>query len=1043
MLSVILYGRNDSHGYNLHKRAAISLNAIAHLLSDPDDEIIFVDYNTPDDLPTFPEAIADTLTAQAIERLRVLRVRPREHEARFAARTHLVALEPIARNVAIRRSNPNNRWVLSTNTDMIFVPRGTGGGDLTAIAAGLADGFYHLPRFELPEGLWETLDRKDPEAIIGGAREWGERFHLNEIVHSGSDNLYDGPGDFQLFLRDDLFEIGGFHEAMIRGWHLDANVARRMRIKRGQVSTALDRMIGYHCDHTRMASAYHKADRVENDPVRFVDQVKEPQIPEQMQTWGLPDVDIEELKLGEASGARYLRALEATVPGRLQGFLETRYMVESHGRLGYDLAHVLPYLLDMVACIPPSARIGYVGGRADTFAAFARGWDVMGGARPVLIPDTAPWLAAVGARSETVPIDRWLEETDFFVFEIGSETADDQGALSVEDSARLWVVDQAFKAAAAADKARPARGEGPRRAFVVNAIHNFFEPQVLNAMAVTLTPFSSRIRHGYIGDRSAARTRGASPAGRAAMAALGSLEPPQPIEAARLNALIRRLDPATPADPAWREAARVAGEIVAWREAGIAGLFDGVAAVDEILQGVLERRPSLRAAAGLLSADAGRGADSRLVRLEDWDDPDWIALARTLFTNRDHADLFEREAWTWERVTLAANLFKALPAAGRPTVLVAGGQPERLAFVLAHMGCAVDIVDPEALGRGERRANDWRGQFAAEGWVSPRPVGLIDDRPAGFVYDAVLLPQSSLFARFRAGAGALLREASAQLRPGGHLGMAAVCQVLEADGRYLEHGVPAALVRDGRLSRAVADLTDLQPVGGVDGRLTPRTFDRLREDPADSGGPPGLLTGFLPQVDAAGVWRFCKRADDSADWLAFAEVLRDGRYDAAESAPPPVTPAGEAGAPPASTVFSADDLEAAEFGADQSLRGGGVFAGLTARPGVAHTPTALTIGAAFGPALAATADLGRLAPGAYELAIELLVRGVDRPGPILAVGVVGKGGLVLEHVETAGAPGRVLIDLEFDAGPEGRRGVGLVLKALGGADFDVVDVVLR
>ena len=58
MISVILYGRNDAHGYNLHRRAALSLNCIAEVLTDPDDEIIFVDYNTPDELPTFVEAIA-------------------------------------------------------------------------------------------------------------------------------------------------------------------------------------------------------------------------------------------------------------------------------------------------------------------------------------------------------------------------------------------------------------------------------------------------------------------------------------------------------------------------------------------------------------------------------------------------------------------------------------------------------------------------------------------------------------------------------------------------------------------------------------------------------------------------------------------------------------------------------------------------------------------------------------------------------------------------------------------------------------------------
>ena len=43
MFSVIIYGRNDSHGYNLHKRAAISFNALAEVMSDPDDEILFVD----------------------------------------------------------------------------------------------------------------------------------------------------------------------------------------------------------------------------------------------------------------------------------------------------------------------------------------------------------------------------------------------------------------------------------------------------------------------------------------------------------------------------------------------------------------------------------------------------------------------------------------------------------------------------------------------------------------------------------------------------------------------------------------------------------------------------------------------------------------------------------------------------------------------------------------------------------------------------------------------------------------------------------------
>ena len=106
MLSVIVYGRNDSHGYNLHKRAAISLNCIAEVLSDVDDEILFVDYNTPNDLPTFVEAIYDTLTPKAKSVLRVFRVRPDLHSRLGGDRTHLLALEPHSRNIALRRSNP-------------------------------------------------------------------------------------------------------------------------------------------------------------------------------------------------------------------------------------------------------------------------------------------------------------------------------------------------------------------------------------------------------------------------------------------------------------------------------------------------------------------------------------------------------------------------------------------------------------------------------------------------------------------------------------------------------------------------------------------------------------------------------------------------------------------------------------------------------------------------------------------------------------------------------------------------------------------------
>jgi hypothetical protein len=158
MLSVVLYGRNDSYGYNLHKRAALSLNCIAELVTNEQDEDPVRRLQHAGRLP-FPEAIKDTLTVRTRGLLRILRVGPK-HDQRFRDCTHLLALEPVARNIAVRRSNPSNRWILSTNTDMIFVPRAA--RSLSEIAAGLQDGYSHLPRFEVPESLWELLDRMDP-----------------------------------------------------------------------------------------------------------------------------------------------------------------------------------------------------------------------------------------------------------------------------------------------------------------------------------------------------------------------------------------------------------------------------------------------------------------------------------------------------------------------------------------------------------------------------------------------------------------------------------------------------------------------------------------------------------------------------------------------------------------------------------------------------------------------------------------------------------------------------------------------------------------
>lgn len=512
MISVILYGRNDSYGYNLHKRAAISLNCIAHVLDHPDDEIIFVDYNSPDDTPTFIEAIQDTLTAKAKSLIRILRVRPEVHE-RFANRTHLVALEPISRNVAARRSNPANRWLLSTNTDMIFVtvPEDR---SLSRIAAALPDGCYHAPRFELPEGLWESFDRMDPAGAVGDLREWGRRFHLNDVVYINDTVIYDGPGDFQLVLRDDVFAIDAFHEGMLLGWHVDSNFARRMKLLRGEVKSVFPAVYGYHCDHTRQATLMHGRNRVENDIRRFFFEVHRPNLPEQKDGWGLAHEEVEEIKLMTSSASRtYVRALDKIFPGRNRLVTELHHTSKKRDDLSYDPEHVLPFLCDLISSSPRHWNVAYVGCRNRMFELFCQAYEAMGFTGQVSIPEKFSWLVASGHQSGMViraTVEQCLKSADQFIFEFGLGSADQgQGSLARReeqtrreqgaDDERLTATTQVFEAMVKAERdGRRRDGGRSRKVLAVNAVYNPFEDLIRQNIDFTHTPYSTRVTHGQV-----------------------------------------------------------------------------------------------------------------------------------------------------------------------------------------------------------------------------------------------------------------------------------------------------------------------------------------------------------------------------------------------------------------------------------------------------------------------------------------------------------------------------------------------------------------
>jgi hypothetical protein len=504
MISVILYGRNDSYGYNLHKRGAISLNCLAALLSDPDDEILFVDCNTPNDLPTFVEAIYDTLTPQAKARLRVLRVRPELHKRLVGGFTHLMVVEPPPRNIALRRSNPRNHWVLNTNTDILLVPR-AGFSDLTEVVRDLADGLYTLPRFELPEPLWESFPRSDPAATLQACRDLGPRLHLDEVTLSFPESRFDQVGDFMLSPRQALWDIHGFDERMIHGWHCDSNVCRRLYLfYGGRTESLADRLKGYHCDHTRVQTGKHQFDmKLDNNVQEFVFSMDDPYARHQAETWGLPDEPIEELDFEHEPQSRYVAAVQRTLGEPQKAYYESD-AVGIRNFLPVQAEHVLPYLASDLTVFTRSARFAYAGNHPRMLSLAARCIAEMGFEAPL---EYAAALLQSGPPPDNVrPIDAaalpeaLLANYDLIIFDLSLDSASLNG-MKVERITD-WPRHLRYTLGAVArclEQCAAQAGVGGARApevMVINANHHTFRNFVNQFLLLTFTPFATHVRKG-------------------------------------------------------------------------------------------------------------------------------------------------------------------------------------------------------------------------------------------------------------------------------------------------------------------------------------------------------------------------------------------------------------------------------------------------------------------------------------------------------------------------------------------------------------------
>lgn len=474
MISAIIYGRNDSYSYELNRRTALGLNQLARQLDPGRDEIVFVDYATDDDLPTHPEAIADTLTGRAISLIRVIRVRAAFHATQPADGPPV--REAICRNIALRRLSPTADWVLSTNPDCLLIA--ATGPALSEIIPALPPGYYGLPRFELPRFAWETLPRSDPGRTAEDALALARALQLEERVSHYLPSVgYDAPGDFQLVRTADLTAICGFDERMTQGWHVDSNMNARLALKYGALGdlneTAGSDLKLFHAEHARRASAKHAAGRVEDPFEAFVEHVTDEIPPGQAESWGAPDEAFEEFSLADPPARRFLKGLMAGAAGGPSA--SYIYGPESHGALpcGDDLDdHLFAFLADHLAYAPPDAAIGWFGDDAGRAARFAARMQDAGLATPVHKATEASEIAAT------------LQAADLLILDAGAK--------------QTPVAEAAFSAIIRAGHVRRAAGAAPRRVIGLNVPHGPFEAPFLAFIPTVMTPVTTRIRFGEV-----------------------------------------------------------------------------------------------------------------------------------------------------------------------------------------------------------------------------------------------------------------------------------------------------------------------------------------------------------------------------------------------------------------------------------------------------------------------------------------------------------------------------------------------------------------
>jgi hypothetical protein len=277
-----------------------------------------------------------------------------------ASGSHRKVLEPIARNVGIRRIKSQASWVLSTNTDMLFqLPKAK---NLIELLHDRKPSLLTLFRNEIPEYFWDSFDRMDVSSTDRSLRELSKT-HLTRhiLIEQHFQNqeyvMPDAVGDFQLAPSNYWNQMGGFPEDELLGWHNDTRLALQMAKKVKCDIEILDDqdIVGFHQNHYRSLVEGQNNSNINDSEVVFKEYNNGP-------SWGLGNEFIEKISLDKkfiVFPEYQSKKSESEIPNTNLAVPEKLEAI--HAKISEDYRRMIFFIRDDLVLLEENSKVLYLG----------------------------------------------------------------------------------------------------------------------------------------------------------------------------------------------------------------------------------------------------------------------------------------------------------------------------------------------------------------------------------------------------------------------------------------------------------------------------------------------------------------------------------------------------------------------------------------------------------------------------------------------------------------------------------------------------------